>query len=213
MQNTKGAIFDLDGTLLDSMQMWMEIDIRFLKEHGICATDDYSQTVKTLGYRKAAEYMIERYHLPLSVDEVVSRWGAMADEEYATRIRLKEGAEEYIRRLHKSGRKLAIATALTLSSVEFALRSNGIFELFESVTMLHEVSRGKGFPDIYLLAAERLSLKPDECVVYEDILEGISGAKAGGFLVCGVYDDSSMYDWPKIQSVADHAITSWHELL
>jgi HAD superfamily hydrolase (TIGR01509 family) len=213
MENKKGAIFDLDGTLLDSMQMWMEIDIRFLKEHGICATEDYSQTVKTLGYRKAAEYTIERYHMPLSVDEVVSRWGAMANEEYATRIRLKEGAEEYIRRLHKNGRKLAIATALTLSSVEFALRNNGIFELFESVTMLHEVSRGKGFPDIYLLAAERLSLKPDECVVYEDILEGIFGAKAGGFLVCGVYDDSSMHDWSQIQSIADHAITNWHELL
>lgn len=213
MENTKGAIFDLDGTILDSMQMWMEIDIRFLQEHGICATEEYSQTVKTLGYRKAAEYTIDRFQLPLSVNEVVSRWGAMADEEYATRIRLKDGAEEYIRRLHKSGRKLAIATALTLSSVEFALRNNGILDLFESITMLHEVSRGKGFPDIYLLAAERLSLTPAECVVYEDILEGISGAKAGGFLVCGVYDDSSAHDWPQIMSVADHAITSWHELL
>jgi len=213
MQNTKGAIFDLDGTLLDSMKMWMEIDIRFLKEHGICATEDYSQTVKTMGYRKAAEYTIERYHLRLSVDQVTARWSEMANEEYATRIRLKDGAEDYIRHLYKSGRKLAIATALTLSSVEFALQNNGVLDLFESITMLHEVSRGKGFPDIYLLAAERLSLKPNECVVYEDILEGISGAKAGGFLVCGVYDDSSMHDWPQIQSVADHAITSWHELL
>jgi len=166
-----------------------------------------------MGYRKAAEYTIERYHLRLSVDQVTARWSEMANEEYATRIRLKDGAEDYIRHLYKSGRKLAIATALTLSSVEFALQNNGVLDLFESITMLHEVSRGKGFPDIYLLAAERLSLKPNECVVYEDILEGISGAKAGGFLVCGVYDDSSMHDWPKIQSVADHAITSWHELL
>lgn len=213
MYNAKGAIFDLDGTLLDSMQMWMEIDVRFLKEHGISATEDYSQTVKTLGYRSAAEYTISRYHLDLSVDQVIARWSKMADEEYATRIRLKDGAEDYIRSLHRNGRKLAVATALTLQSVEFALSKNGVLDLFESITMLHEVSRGKGFPDIYLLAAERLSLKPCECVVYEDILEGISGAKAGGFRVCGVYDDSSALDWQKIQSVADHAIISWHELL
>ncbi len=213
MSITKGAIFDLDGTLLDSMQMWMDIDIRFLKEHGICATEDYSQTVKTMGYRKAAEYTIDRYRLSLTVDEVTNRWSQMADEEYATRIRLKDGAEEYLRHLHQKGLKLAVATALTRSSIEYALRNNGVLDLFSSVTMLHEVSRGKGFPDIYLLAAERLGFSPEECIVYEDILEGIHGAKAGGFRVCGVYDDSSAHDWPQIKFVADHTITGWHELL
>lgn len=213
MHQAKGSIFDLDGTLLDSMQMWMDIDIRFLSEHGITASKEYSQTVKIMGYRAAAEYTVNQFSLSLSADEVIARWSEMANESYASEIRLKEGAREYLLRLRQAGHKLAVATALTLSSVEYALKNNGVWDLFDSVTMLHEVSRGKNFPDIYLLAAQRLELQPNECVVYEDILPGILAAKSGGFSVCGIYDDSSQKDWSQIVAASDRTIKNWRELL
>ncbi len=213
MRITRGSIFDLDGTLLDSMSMWMDIDIRFLGEHGITATEDYSQTVKTMGYRKSAEYTVSRYGLSMTPDEVIARWSEMADASYASDIRLKEGAADYLLRLRNAGQKLAVATALGLSSIEHALGNNKVLHLFDALTMLHEVPRGKTHPDIYLLAAERLDLAPSECVVYEDILPGIAAAKSAGFTVCGVYDFSSEKDWDRIQKIADFTISSWNELL
>ncbi|NLW89510.1 MAG: HAD family phosphatase [Clostridiaceae bacterium] len=213
MNGARGSIFDLDGTLLDSMSMWMEIDIRFLGEHGITATEDYSQAVKTMGYRKAAEYTVARYGLSMSPDEVIARWNEMADASYAEEIRLKEGAEAYLRKINRLGQKLAIATALGLSSVMHVLENNGVLSLFDSITMVHEVSRDKSHPDIYLLAAERLGLQPHECVVFEDILPGVSAAKSAGFKVCGVYDFSSRDDWKEIRAVSDYSIDSWQELL
>ncbi len=213
MHSSRGSIFDLDGTLLDSMSMWMSIDIRFLGEHGIEATEDYSQTVKTLGYRAAAEYTAARYSLPLTPDEIIARWNEMADTAYDSEIRLKEGAADYLQRLRDAGQKLAVATALGLSSIERALGNNKVLHLFDALTMLHEVSRGKSHPDIYLLAAERLGLSPGECVVYEDILPGILAAKSVGFTVCGVYDFSSKKDWDQIRETADYTISSWTELL
>jgi HAD superfamily hydrolase (TIGR01509 family) len=213
VRRIRGSIFDLDGTLLDSMSMWMNIDVRFLGEHGITATEDYSQIVKTMGYQKSAEYTVERYGLPMTPDEVITRWSEMADVAYASEIRLKEGAADYLLRLRNSGHKLAVATALGLSSIEHALGNNKVLHLFDALTMLHEVSRGKTHPDIYLLAAERLGLPPAECVVYEDILPGITAAKSAGFVVCGVYDFSSEKDWDQIRKTADFTISNWNELL
>lgn len=143
MLNAKGSIFDLDGTILDSMGMWMDIDIRFLREHGIRATEDYSQAVKTMGYRGAAEYTVARYGLSLSPEEVIARWSEMADAAYASEIRLKSGAIDYLRCLREAGQKLAVATALGFSSVESALSNNRILDLFDVFTMVHEVKRGK----------------------------------------------------------------------
>ncbi|MBN1891322.1 MAG: HAD family phosphatase [Clostridiales bacterium] len=213
MRITQGSIFDLDGTILDSMSMWMDIDIRFLGEFGIRATEDYSQAVKTMGFRKAAEYTVSRYGLSLTPDEVIARWNEMADSAYASEIRLKEGAADYLKRLRDSGQKLAVATALGLDAVEQVLSNNRVIALFDTFTMVHEVSRDKSYPDIYLLAAERLGLAPSECTVYEDILLGIRAAKSAGFSVCGVYDFSSHKDWEQIQEVADHSISTWSGLL
>ncbi|NLO61962.1 MAG: HAD family phosphatase [Clostridiaceae bacterium] len=213
MLNAKGSIFDLDGTILDSMGMWMDIDIRFLREHGIRATEDYSQAVKTMGYRGAAEYTVARYGLSLSPEEVIARWSEMADAAYASEIRLKSGAIDYLRCLREAGQKLAVATALGFSSVESALSNNRILDLFDVFTMVHEVKRGKTHPDIYLLAAERLGFPPRDCVVYEDILPGILAAKSAGFTVCGVYDFSSARDWDRITEAADHTIADWSDLL
>ena len=213
MIDSKGAIFDLDGTLLNSLHVWEQIDIRFLGKRGILVTEDYTKAVTPLGFERAAQYTIERYGLSESPEEIISEWNRMADEAYATEVRLKPNAREFLLYLKDRGIKLGVATALHPASVEATLRHNGIYDLFDSFTMLHEVTRGKNFPDIYLLAAGKLGIAPADCIVFEDILAAVKGARAGGFRVCGVYDSYAEHEWQEIREQADLHIRDYRELM
>lgn len=208
-EKIRGAIFDLDGTLLDSMGVWEQIDVDFLKKRGIAATEDYTRAVTTMSFQEAADYSIRRFDLRESPDEIIREWNEMCLEAYTHTILLKPGAKDYLLRLKRGKIKLGVATALSSDLYGPALKNNGIFDLFEAFASIKEVSRGKGFPDVYLLAAERLELEPYQCEVFEDILPGIRGAKAGGLKTCGVYDPSSAYEWEKICAVADRVITGF----
>lgn len=207
-----GYIFDLDGTLLDSMQLWLDIDRAFLRELGFEADDDYSHAVKSMGYEAAAQYTVDRYLLDLSAEEVMRRWQEMSFIAYDRHVDLKPGALDYLHTLKTQGKRLGIATALNQTHIEAALNRHAIKHLFDTITMLSEVHRGKGHPDIYLLAAQRLGIHPSHCIVFEDILSGIKGAKKGGFTVCGVFDASSEKDWTEIGAYADLTIRHWDEL-
>lgn len=101
----------------------------------------------------------------------------MAVDAYTYEVELKDGAAEYLRYLKEKGIRMAVATSSSPELYEPALKRNGIYEYFKAFVTVSEVKRGKGFPDIYEKAAEKLSLPPETCVVYEDILTGIRGAK------------------------------------
>lgn len=208
-----GAIFDLDGTLLDSMQLWKEIDNEFISHHGHIVTPEYTYAMKTMGYEEAARYTVELFNLPLTPVEVVQEWNRMARDKYAHEVRLKPGAEELLNCLRVRGIRLSVATALTLENATIALEANGILDCFEHISTLDEVTRGKGSPDIYLLAAEKMSLSPDQCVVFEDILLGIKAAKTAGFMTCGIYDKVSHDEWPDMQETATSAFQSFTEMI
>lgn len=124
-----GAIFDLDGTLLDSMDVWNEIDRIFLSRRGISVPEDYLQVVAPMGFRRAAEYTVERFGLPESVDALIEEWDALAIEAYQTRVRLKPGAREYLLQLKRQGVRLAVATASREAYFVPALKNNGIDRL------------------------------------------------------------------------------------
>ena len=213
MIDVKGAIFDLDGTLLDSLSVWEQIDVSFLEKRGFTATRDYTMAVTPLGFNKAAEYTISRFGLKESIDEIVSEWNQMTEQAYACEVKLKPNAREYLQYLKTKNVRLAVATALHPQSIEAVLKSNGVYDYFESFTTLQEVSRGKEFPDIYLLAAQRLGLDPSECIVFEDILAAVKGAKSGGFTVCGVYDSHADHEWDEIVALADCSIKNFSEII
>ena len=209
----QGAIFDLDGTLLDSLSVRAKIDVLFLQKRGIEVDEEYTRTVTALGFRDAAAYTVRRYNLSERPEDLIAEWVEMARRAYAEDIRLKPGAAEYLAGLREAGVRLGIATALHPENIEDVLANNGIREFFEGIATLTEVSRGKGFPDIYLLAASKIGLAPEHCVVFEDILLGIRGAKAGGFKVVGVLDEYSRHDFPAIREAADHTIGDFTEML
>lgn len=209
----QGAIFDLDGTLVDSMGVWHRIDEEFLGRRGILVDETYKQAVKSMKYETAAIYTIERYGLSETVEAVMAEWDSMALEEYRSKIRCKPGAADFLRYLKARGIRLALATVSHRALLEAVLRSNGIYELFDVLADVSQVERGKEEPDLYNLAAERLGLRPEKCMVFEDVLLGISSAKRGGFLACGVRDHASLAEEREIRRLADCFVESFADLV
>lgn len=206
----KGIIFDLDGTLLDSMGVWQEIDNRFFSRRGIRIPADYAATVSTMQAEAIAEYTINRFRLAESVQQIVDEWNADAQELYAARVVPKPHASEYLEKLTVSGARLAVATSLEPRIRDSALQHTGLARYFECVCSLEDAcSLSKEEPDIYLKACSRISLDPSDCFVFEDSLTAIKTVKKTGMRVWAVYEESSAEDWPEIQQLADGSVTDF----
>lgn len=200
----KAAIFDLDGTLLDSMGVWDQVDIDFLGRRGIEVPRDYMTTVSAMQFRQIAEYTIARFNLPDTPEQLMQEWNDMARVAYATVVEAKPHAVEYLTTLKQSGARLAVATSLPPSLREPALNHAGIDKFFDTVVSVDDVGDvSKNQPDIYLEAARRLGVEPQNCMVFEDLLAGIRSAQSVGMRVWAMHDDSSNRDWPEICRVAD----------
>ncbi|MBR1811808.1 MAG: HAD family phosphatase [Clostridia bacterium] len=209
----QGAIFDLDGTLLDSMWVWSYVDEQFLTNHGLPKQEDYLESLGPLGFYKAAVYTKDYFHMDCSVDEILNDWFLLAKDAYDNQIQLKDGAKEYLEKIKAAGVRLGIATSNSPELFTGLLTRCGILDLFDGIATTPEVSRSKEFPDVYLLAAERIGTKPEETTVFEDIPQGLRGAKAGGFMTVAVEDPWAAKDRESIKALADRYITSFRELL
>lgn len=208
----KGAIFDLDGVLIDSMGVWKNLDKDFLKKRGFAVPQDIDKVVKSLSFQDAAVYFKEKFRLSQTVAEIMGEWNKMVFDEYAFRIELKPGVREYLIYLKTQGIKIGLATSNTRKLTEVVLRNNNVYDYFEMIKTGDEVERDKNFPDIYLLCAQELQLKPEQCVVFEDILPGILSANTAGMKTVGVYDQYSKHEWEKIKANAALCILSFEEL-
>ena len=213
MQKIKGAIFDLDGTVLDSMHIWPEIDEDFLGRRGITVPDDYIKAISTMGINEIAIYTKERFNLTETIEEIKQEWNEMSIMAYATTIGLKKGAKEYLEFLKANGIKLSVATASDKQIFVPALENNGIYELFDAVTTLAEVKTGKGSADIYIKAAEKIGVSPSECVVFEDLYDGLKAAKNAGFITVGVYEEYSVHPIELVKEQSDIFIYDFEEFL
>lgn len=209
----KGAVFDLDGTLLDSMHIWHDVDEEFFRRRNLEVTKEYVDVIKNMHLPAAAVYTKEKYNIKESVEEIVQEWLDLCTEAYLHKVDLKEGVYDFLKMLHDNGIKMSFATASERQVCEGTLKNHGIFDFFSAYAYVSEINIGKTEPDIYLLAAKRMGVAPENCIVFEDILEGISGAKKGNFTTCGVYDKSSAKDEYEIKKIADYYIKSFEELL
>ncbi len=205
----KGAIFDLDGTILDSSKVWKKVDSDFFKMHNMDVPSDYLESISAMNIYDIARYTINRFNFNYTVNELVDIWNSMAKKEYEENILIKPYVKEYLMYLKTRGIKLGIATALDTFLYEPCLKRNEIFDLFDDHRSLSTMKNGKDSPDIYLYVSKKLKVKPEECMVFEDIVKACKSAKSANFYVVGVND----YDNTNIIPYTDKYIYSFKELL
>ena len=207
------AIFDLDGTVLESMGVWRDVDRRFFAERGIDMPEDYSRAIQGKSFLQCAEYTAARFRLRETIPEMMEVWARMAEDEYAHRVALKPHARAYLRMLRRAGVRLAVATANQRRLFEPCLRRKGILELFDVILTTADVGdRGKEDGALFALAAERLGVPADKCAVFEDTLEGVEGAKRAGMRAYAIREIGSAHNAACIERAADALVDDFDEL-
>ena len=184
----RGAVFDLDGVLLDSMAIWNDLGARYLQNQGIQPEPDLREMLFSMSMEQGAEYMKQQYHLKQSVEEVLAGIQEMLQDYYFYEVKAKDGARELLAFLQEKGIKMTAATSSPREHVTRALRRNGLLEFLQKIDTTSEVGESKHSPLIYRLAAEYMGTRPEETLVFEDSLYALQTAKQAGFRAIGVYD-------------------------
>ncbi len=212
MKKLRSIIFDVDGTLLDSMGMWQELDRVFLRENGIEPPADISDIVKKMTVETSSAYFVERFSLDMTPEEVKNRIEALAAAAYRTHLPLKPGAKAFLEAAAEQGIPCAVASANYPALLDAAFRRLGIDGYFRTVLTPDETLAGKHAPDIYLEAARQLGTEPAETAVIEDALHAAETAKSAGFYTVGFRDLSSRQDWDALALRCDRITDSWDAL-
>lgn len=213
LEKVKAIIFDLDGTLVDSMWMWKDIDIEYLGRYGYELPPELQKDIEGMSMTETATYFKERFHIEQSLEEIKKEWLDMARDKYCYQVPLKNGVKEFLTYLKEKEIKIGIASSNGIELVQVVLKANGIDEYFDSVHTCCEVEKGKPNPDIYLLVADTLGVKPEECLVMEDIPMGILAGKRAGMRTCAIEDDFSLDQIEEKRKLADYYINDYFDIL
>ncbi len=202
------AIFDFDGTLAETWPLWRRVDEIFFATRGLPFDENASVTLATLGFAAGAQWCVERYRLRDEVADIVDEWNRLGAALYENEVRLRPGAEAYVRALRAQGVHVGLATTND-PHVLGAMRHVDVYALFDEVVCGREVARGKDHPDIYLEAARRLGAEPADCVVFEDILAGTLSAARAGMATVAVASSDPRQPAAELRRAADAWIDGW----
>lgn len=204
IQNIKSAVLDMDGTLIDSMGIWHEIDKRFFAEHGLVPPEGISNQVNKMTMQEWAEYFTHEFDIDMTGEEVIQRIGQMCYEYYAEIIPMKPYVAEFLDFLDSQGIRYGIATATYRKSAEAVLKRLGILDRMQFILTAEEVPSSKKTPEMFLKASELLGSRPDETLVVEDSLHCLETAVSAGFPTIAVHDDAvPAHEEEVIQLLAD----------
>ncbi len=209
----KGAIFDMDGTILESMGVWRDITRTFMRNRNFSVTDEELMIYKDMTMEESMPVIKEKYGLLESVEELKAEFSRLGYEAYMYEVEAKPGIKEYMEKLKADGVKIAIATSGYKELCQGAMERLGMWGMIDAIALSSEVGVNKSNPDVYLLAAKRLGVEAADCMVFEDILIGIKGAKKGGMQTTAIADFSNISDTQMLKDQADRYIESWNELI
>lgn len=209
LEHIKAVIFDLDGTLVDSMWMWRKIDEEYLGMFQINLPEDLQNEIEGKSFSETAEYFKKRFSIQDSLEEIKATWNEMAYDKYRNHVPLKSGVIEFLDECGRRGIKLGIATSNSSQLAETVLKKHHILSRFEAITTGCDVCAGKPAPDVYLKVAGDLKVPPKDCLVFEDITAGIMAGKNAGMKVCAVEDEYSEYQKEEKKRLADYYIRDY----
>lgn len=204
-----GAIFDMDGTLTDSMFVWEEIGKRYLISCGISPRDDLWNIIKDMSMPQVAEYFVTEYGLKKSENEIKDGVYSLIEPMYRDEVLPKVGVNEVLREFRDKGIKMCVASATDKDVVEMVLRKNHLLDYFCGVFTCGSVNASKEKPVIYERALEHLGTPKEETYVFEDALYALKTAKNAGFKVVGVFDPSAINESNEIKELSDFYISDY----
>ncbi len=213
MKQFRYRIFDLDGTLLDSMAAWHDLGKDYLLQKGINPPGNLNEIMASMSMAESAAYFQEAFKIDLCAEEIIDEIKKLIEDKYKYDLKLKPYVEKYLQKLENEHAVICIATATPLNMAKAALERNGILKYFSFVLSCDDVGVGKNKPDIYYLAASRFNARPPEIAVYEDADFALITAREAGFYTIGVYDEFFKYKRKDIEIISDIYIESFKELL
>lgn len=199
----KAAIFDADGTLLDSMGQWNLVPYKYVKSLGVAADENIAEKLFTMTISEAAEFIIDEYELSVTVEEAVEGMDAIIREFYKNDVELKDGAGELLEYFKAREIPMVIGTSTDRDCIEVGLERTGISAYFDRIYTSTEVGKSKEKPDLFIQAMEFMESSPDETIVFEDGLYSLKTAAALGMKTVGIFDEVSLSNQKELKELAD----------
>lgn len=209
----KGAIFDMDGTVLDSMGIWEGIMGELLEQRGVIAPANLLEEIEHLTLTKKIEYVGNQYAPDVPIPTLLHELQSLVLKKYREVVLPKPGIVAYLKHLRSKGIPTCVATLTDRRFAMPALKHHGLDKLFDFLLTVEEVGKSKEFPDIYITGAQRMGVEAKDCVVFEDSLYAMKTAKRAGFQLCGVYDDVFLEDREEITQLCDCCTDDFNELI
>lgn len=212
IKNIQGVIFDLDGTILDSMHIWSDIGLLFLKNKGFEAPEGIEDEFVKMSMVQAAEYYIKNIDPTATVMDIVNEVNSLVQGFYFNEVIKKDGVEDFLKFLKAKNVKMCIATATDKHLVEKALERNGIREYFSEIFTCSGVGAGKDTPVIYDVALEHLGTPKENTFIFEDALYAIETANKAGYNIVGINDISEKADPDEVKKLCNYYIHNYAEI-
>ena len=210
----KAAIFDLDGTLFDSVYVWSKVDKEFFARRGMKVPRGYAKAISGMSYRATAAYTKQRFMLPESVEEIEAEWTEIAKDEYANHVELKPGTLNALSSLAMRRVSMCVVTSNRMELIMPCLKRNGIEYMFEFILTTDEAGvSSKADGEIFAMAAERMGVRKEDCGVFDDTKEAIIGAKKQGMKAYCIVDPLSTHDVDEVRLIADSCAPDLNQLL
>lgn len=212
MDNIKGAIFDLDGTLIDSLGVWDNVASKYLMDQGIVPADDLDELLKSKSMQQAVDHFQEDYGLQKTAEEIVAGIDEVVIKAYRETVLPKPGVLAFLDKLKAKGIPMVLASATSRVPIEACLITNNMTDYFQGIVTCAEIGAGKDKPEIFEVCLKLLGTKKEETLVFEDAPYAIRTAKQAGFRLIGVYDPSWETEWQAVEALTEKFIHHWDEL-